>query len=1071
MELLQAPDKTPGWACQTNRSRASRSHPPAVMKFLIRSAVAAVLLAVCQAQVPQLINYQGRVAVQGVNFDGTGQFKFALVDATGTIVYWANSPDTAPPDGAPDNPVSLTVTKGLYSVLLGDATLPNMAVMPATVFANPDVRLRVWFNDGTHGFQLLSPDQRIAAVGYAMMAGNAQTVSDGAITAAKIAAGAVGSTQLASGAVQSGNIATGAVGSAQLAAGALAAPVSITGTVQAASANASYVATSASPTAIQLPGSAAVGAVVQITGVGAGGWSAYSPGTWTPRESNRAWTSITCSSDATKLAATVYNGQIHTSSDAGGTWTARESNRSWQSVASSADGTKLIAAATGGFLYSSTDSGATWTQRGLSRGWQAVASSSDGTKLVAVISGGPIYVSSDSGLTWNSRASTRSWQSVCSSADGTKLAAAVYGGQIYLSSDSGLNWTARESSRNWSAIACSADGTKLVGTVENGRIYTSLDSGLNWTARESIRSWQTVASSADGMKLAAAENGGKVYLSTDSGTSWSAEESNRAWWGIASSADGSKLAAVEYSGRIYLSSGGVLVASGSQGTTTTLQYLGNGQWAPVGQNQIAAGSVGASQIVSGAVQSGHIASGAVGSTQIASGSVQSGNIASGAIQSGNIAGGAVGGPQIATGAVGATHIAAGAITADKVPTGQVVKSINGFRDQVSISAGDHVVVNESGNGLEIGTSGLWSQSGNPGGLTRFLGTTDSTSLVLKANGTTGLRISPSGETPNIIGGYSGNQVPAGVDNATIAGGGWASNVNQVTGNGGAVGGGGRNTAGVSAVVGGGYGNQATGDTSSILGGMSNVAAGSCASIPGGLQNSAAGDFSLAAGRRAKALHSGAFVWADSVDADFSSAQNGQFLIRAAGGVGINTPNTSGALTIKQTGAGNFLTLQNQASILANIDASGNINTIGNVNASNTPAIQWSQNYIPGYPDFVGQGAYTLEEITMNLESDGYLMLFAFVNLWVKSTDANGLPVPVSRRLKLDDFTNGDPATLVVESLHIATDVTNDSIHWVLPVSAGNRKIRFVLDASMSEGIQIRIKTHNLTAIFIPKRAN
>jgi len=31
-------------------------------------------------KVPQILNYQSRVAVDGVNFGGTGQFKFALVD-------------------------------------------------------------------------------------------------------------------------------------------------------------------------------------------------------------------------------------------------------------------------------------------------------------------------------------------------------------------------------------------------------------------------------------------------------------------------------------------------------------------------------------------------------------------------------------------------------------------------------------------------------------------------------------------------------------------------------------------------------------------------------------------------------------------------------------------------------------------------------------------------------------------------------------------------------------------------------------------------------------------------------
>jgi len=82
-------------------------------------------------------------------------------------------------------------------VLLGDATLANMTLVPASVFMNADVRLRVWFNDGVNGSQLLAPDQRIAAVGYAMMAGQ---VADGAITTAKIASGAVTAAQLATGA-------------------------------------------------------------------------------------------------------------------------------------------------------------------------------------------------------------------------------------------------------------------------------------------------------------------------------------------------------------------------------------------------------------------------------------------------------------------------------------------------------------------------------------------------------------------------------------------------------------------------------------------------------------------------------------------------------------------------------------------------------------------------------------------------------------------------------------------------------------------------------------------------------
>src|SRR3546814_1654537 len=75
------------------------------------------------------------------------------------------------------------------------------------------------------------------------------------------------------------------------------------------------------------------------------------------RESNLPWTTsdplgtcppcdrrrIVFSADGSKLAASVFGGQIYTSTDNGASWTARESNRWWASIASSADGTKLVA--------------------------------------------------------------------------------------------------------------------------------------------------------------------------------------------------------------------------------------------------------------------------------------------------------------------------------------------------------------------------------------------------------------------------------------------------------------------------------------------------------------------------------------------------------------------------------------------------------------------------------------------------------------------------------------------------------------------------------------------------------
>ena len=59
-------------------------------------------------------------------------------------------------------------------------------------------------------------------------------------------------------------------------------------------------------------------------------------------------------------------------------------------------------------------------------------------------------------------------------------------------------------------------------------------------------------------------------------------------------------------------------------------------------------------------------------------------------------------------------------------------------------------------------------------------------------------------------------------------------------------------------------------------------------MPGGYDDFANSKYSLAAGRQARALHTGTFVWADWAAADFESTADNQFLIRADGGVGIGT---------------------------------------------------------------------------------------------------------------------------------------------------------------------------------------
>jgi hypothetical protein len=53
--------------------------------------LAAFAAGTAHAQVPSLLNYQGRVTVGGTNFNGTGQFKFALVDGGTNIAQQATA--------------------------------------------------------------------------------------------------------------------------------------------------------------------------------------------------------------------------------------------------------------------------------------------------------------------------------------------------------------------------------------------------------------------------------------------------------------------------------------------------------------------------------------------------------------------------------------------------------------------------------------------------------------------------------------------------------------------------------------------------------------------------------------------------------------------------------------------------------------------------------------------------------------------------------------------------------------------------------------------------------------------
>lgn len=184
------------------------------------------------SQVPQLLNLQGRIVVDGSNFGSptpeTGTFRFALVDLGGGTTYWSND-GTSAAGSEPTDGVDLQVSNGHYSVLLGDATLTNMAVLPASVFSNAGVYIRTWF-DGGSGSEQLMPDRRIAAVGYAMLAA---TVEDGAITTSKLANNSITGAKISPNTVDGGHITNGSISGADLSPNSVSATHIVTGSVGA----------------------------------------------------------------------------------------------------------------------------------------------------------------------------------------------------------------------------------------------------------------------------------------------------------------------------------------------------------------------------------------------------------------------------------------------------------------------------------------------------------------------------------------------------------------------------------------------------------------------------------------------------------------------------------------------------------------------------------------------------------------------------------------------------------------------------------------------------------------------
>jgi hypothetical protein len=256
----------------------------------------------------------------------------------------------------------------------------------------------------------------------------------------------------------------------------------------------------------------------------------------------------------------------------------------------------------------------------------------------------------------------------------------------------------------------------------------------------------------------------------------------------------------------------------------------------------------------------------------------------------------------------------------------------------------------------------WSLTGNSGIMsgTHFLGTTDDQALELKVDNTRALRLEPHENSPNVIGGYSGNSVAAGVYGATIGGGGGHFErepglglrvpiPNQAGGAWSTVGGGAGNSAeGWLSTIGGGggvwrdhrgygedFGNAASGVWSTVSGGGGNIARGYAATVGGGggrkrealpprnwqTRNIASGDWSTVgggAGNVASGLGTtiggggpGGFCWERSEGWVCSNNQATEAYATIGGGY----LNSAAALT-STIGGGEWITVTGKAATVA-----------------------------------------------------------------------------------------------------------------------------------------------------------
>lgn len=144
----------------------------------------AALLFFATTGFPAVLNYSGRLSLDGTNFTGQGDFVFSLHDTNGMILWASGDFPILGRTNLPRAAWRLPVRDGVYNTRLGDTNSGMPALDIARVLAANEPFLRVWFAAGATGWRTAEGESPIKSALNARAAeppaANAGTVLVGA---------------------------------------------------------------------------------------------------------------------------------------------------------------------------------------------------------------------------------------------------------------------------------------------------------------------------------------------------------------------------------------------------------------------------------------------------------------------------------------------------------------------------------------------------------------------------------------------------------------------------------------------------------------------------------------------------------------------------------------------------------------------------------------------------------------------------------------------------------------------------------------------------------------------------